>query len=922
MHGSAKSWSLRTASAVARTTRQGDLVCQSIWSIQAICFALIALMGSQALGQFDTVLNIPPDPDIGNGESIGSNTQVNLHDGGAIGASFDAGASDGSSTDVQVNVEGGEVGQGFQAFAGSEVNISGGMVGLGFSATDSVVNISGGSVGRLGNATSSTISVSGGMVGDSLTVSDSVVDITGGTLGGFQALNGSTIGISGGSMGGFAFSDSAVTISGDEFRLDGLSVIGVIEVPEASLLSGTLEDGTPFAFSPEDNDFSSAAATLTLQAATLPPVGPALITASTDIVPLGIRQGQTLLVDDGGGIGDNFNAGQGSTVIIETGGTVGDNLEAVDTDVMITGGTVGDFFDAFQGTTVEVSGGTVGDLLEAFAGSTINVSGGMLRGVTVHEGSEMNISGGSVATEFDDSLSVPGGTVNISGGSVLSGPGFSLSIFGGIVNLSGGLLRGGISANEGTVNITGGVTGGRLAIVDTSSVTFAGGEFYVDDSPVGVPEGEGNMLGIDLPSGSVLSGTLADGSQFIVGPEHGDFFADGVMTLVFNDVPPVGPGMITASTDDVPFGIRQGQTLLVDDGGSAPDFFNAGIGSAVIVEEGGSVGDDFDAVGAQMTVNGGSVGTRFNAYHGTVLTVTGGTMNSPILHPGSSAEISGGSIAGFGALGGSTVTVSGGSHTNLFTINGGSTATISGGSFEFLTARGIVNMSGGSVSATLLSTSNGVLNMTGGASDGGFRAERGTVNLSGGTVDGTFEAFDGGALTTEVNLYGTQFVLNGLDITDSLTPYTPSLISDRDVTLSGLLADGSPFSFDLNSEFASGEDVFELGAILHLILILPGDYNHNGVVDAADYIVWRYTLGQTGAGLAADGDGNFVVDQLDYDFWKARYGNAIDGASGGASSFAAVPEPRATTQLMLAALGLLCVMRPRLAVGLRPQWMN
>ena len=35
---------------------------------------------------------------------------------------------------------------------------------------------------------------------------------------------------------------------------------------------------------------------------------------------------------------------------------------------------------------------------------------------------------------------------------------------------------------------------------------------------------------------------------------------------------------------------------------------------------------------------------------------------------------------------------------------------------------------------------------------------------------------------------------------------------------------------------------------------LTGDYNGNGVVDAADYTIWRDTLGQMGADLPADGD--------------------------------------------------------------------
>src|SRR5262249_6702838 len=39
-----------------------------------------------------------------------------------------------------------------------------------------------------------------------------------------------------------------------------------------------------------------------------------------------------------------------------------------------------------------------------------------------------------------------------------------------------------------------------------------------------------------------------------------------------------------------------------------------------------------------------------------------------------------------------------------------------------------------------------------------------------------------------------------------------------------------------------------------LIITVPGDYDGNGVVDAADYVMWRQQAGQTGAGLAADGN--------------------------------------------------------------------
>jgi hypothetical protein len=78
---------------------------------------------------------------------------------------------------------------------------------------------------------------------------------------------------------------------------------------------------------------------------------------------------------------------------------------------------------------------------------------------------------------------------------------------------------------------------------------------------------------------------------------------------------------------------------------------------------------------------------------------------------------------------------------------------------------------------------------------------------------------------------------------------------------------------------------------------VPGDYNHNGQVDAADYVVWRKMQGQSGLGLAADGDNNMVVNQLDYDYWRARYGRT---SGSGAATSAAVPEPSVIAILIAA----------------------
>ncbi len=95
-----------------------------------------------------------------------------------------------------------------------------------------------------------------------------------------------------------------------------------------------------------------------------------------------------------------------------------------------------------------------------------------------------------------------------------------------------------------------------------------------------------------------------------------------------------------------------------------------------------------------------------------------------------------------------------------------------------------------------------------------------------------------------------------------------------------------------------------------------GDYNGNGVVDAADYTVWRDTLGSAVAAFSgADGDGDGMVDDDDYDVWKANFGEALGpGAGGGAgaigSTGAVVPEPTALV-LLLGAVALCGLVRRR-----------
>src|SRR5262249_8437757 len=60
----------------------------------------------------------------------------------------------------------------------------------------------------------------------------------------------------------------------------------------------------------------------------------------------------------------------------------------------------------------------------------------------------------------------------------------------------------------------------------------------------------------------------------------------------------------------------------------------------------------------------------------------------------------------------------------------------------------------------------------------------------------------------------------------------------------------------------------------------PGDYNKNGVVDSADYTVWRDSQGATVTkGTGADGDASGVINDTDQGIYNANF-NRNTGLSG------------------------------------------
>jgi hypothetical protein len=104
----------------------------------------------------------------------------------------------------------------------------------------------------------------------------------------------------------------------------------------------------------------------------------------------------------------------------------------------------------------------------------------------------------------------------------------------------------------------------------------------------------------------------------------------------------------------------------------------------------------------------------------------------------------------------------------------------------------------------------------------------------------------------------------------------------------------------------------DLSEIPDLFARLPGDYNRDGIVDGADYLVWRRAM-QDG-NLAADGSRNGVVDQADYDVWRAHFGAT---AASAAVFGQAIPEPPCAV-LFVMALAAASVARRDRALTIRP----
>jgi hypothetical protein len=133
-----------------------------------------------------------------------------------------------------------------------------------------------------------------------------------------------------------------------------------------------------------------------------------------------------------------------------------------------------------------------------------------------------------------------------------------------------------------------------------------------------------------------------------------------------------------------------------------------------------------------------------------------------------------------------------------------------------------------------------------------------------------------------------QLSIGGVLSVSLINGFTPAPWSTFDLLDWGTLA-GTFSSISLPTLPVGQWDTSKLYVDGTLSVSLGGDFDHNGTVNAADYVVWRKGLGT-------------IYSAGDYDVWRSHYGEGGGGSgSGSAASSAAVPEP-GTVMLWLMAM--------------------
>jgi hypothetical protein len=766
---------------------------------------------------------------------------------------------------------------------------------------------------------------------------------TGGTVTTLKTLDSPSVSIGGGSVamlearasnvvvdGGVVTSslsidaDSTLSWGGAEFWLNGAPVdlLGApgdtVTIPYDSsldVLSGVQADGTPFIFD-KGGQMSVQAPAITLtRRSVAPPTATNLVyQGSAANSPKYIREGQTLTVTEGGTLGSVFRALGGSTLIVERGAEV-DAMYAAGATIEVFGEA---YVHALNGSNVRVhSGGELDFNSEFHPNSRLTIeSGGVANVVAFHEMSQV-VVGGILGRRDPAANPVPfkeGSRLEIT----------TTGLVGDTLDFAPGAvaeIRGGLSTT--------------ITTSTTTAVKIYGDDFSIGGVPIAF-DATGKHLLADVPAGATLLG-VSEGGGLVIADRHSSI-ASGSVELI-RTTPVYGepgdyevPATPDAATEYTPWAgsntVHHEQTLHIRNGASLP-LVDVGPGGHVVVGNGGTIGAyGGRVVGGILEFQAGAVlGGDYAAYSGGVIKMVGANGSATagsggvviIDSPGLTIfRLDGGLVeilSGTGRIvrdGQGEVVLSGGSlNQPYYTAERDFTdltLTITGGSYsgnnDFLDST--IRAVAGNAGSPILYSSELDISGNASASNPTLRAESrfrqsGNSTVQSVTASAGAEAyFSGGTIKnhtfsagSEMHLYATEFLIDGTPI-EELQLGEQTAIIDRDVTITAIWQNGGQQNF-VTSKGISAD------ALLTVTLVgAPGDYNYDGVVNTADYTVWRdaFDLGESYADYhQADGDFNGVVDDRDRGVWAAHY-----GSSSLPANVSTVPEPGAAGLLALAAL--------------------
>jgi hypothetical protein len=292
------------------------------------------------------------------------------------------------------------------------------------------------------------------------------------------------------------------------------------------------------------------------------------------------------------------------------------------------------------------------------------------------------------------------------------------------------------------------------------------------------------------------------------------------------------------------------------------------------------------------------------------------------------AQINSGSVVvdSVGQHAGTLIIAAQGGHTAQLNITSGwllvNNAVIIGGAPA---ANAALNLSGGTLATPLLSKgAAGVFNFTGGTlhadvvdfslvNNGGTISPghsagntfiNGDLQINSGILEielASATSFDTVTATAAAHLAGNLSVRLA-------TGFVPRKDAEFQV-VTGQTVSGSFSNLDANSRVlveGTSASILVTVSSSHVTLSsfltnLPGDYDNNGIVDAADYVVWRKSEASN-APLDNEAASIGVTDHMDFEIWRSNLGATM---SQGGYAASAVPEPATNLITLVGAIAWL-----------------